>query len=127
MWKQFISILLLLALANSACKLQGCNTCTNSFTGGLYVETCEACNTGFILSSGACTFDIGLVTGVSLGAIIIVVIQISCFCFCRAYFQQQHKRKIQFTLEDIFEQLEEERRDPDIRNQLLNLYELFHN
>ena len=110
-WRQLLVLLLIVSVANAACKGVGCSTCTTSIVSGNYVEVCEQCTTGYLLISSACTFDVGLVTGVSIGALIVTIVQISCFCFCRAYFKHMHKRNIQFTLQDIFETLEEERND----------------
>lgn len=108
MLKYIVTAFLLVSLATCFCKTSGCNDCTTTLTNSVFVESCRICNTGYILNptSKLCDFDIGLVTGVSIGAIIIVIVQITCFCICRAYFEHEHKRKIQFTLDEIFEQLE---------------------
>ena len=119
-------VALLFSMAETACKRVGCNTCTTSLVNDTYTEQCSQCTSGYLLVSNACTFDIGLVTGVSIGAVIVTIIQISCFCFCRAYFKHLHKRSIQFSLQDIFETLDEERKDKFHLDQLIATYQPFY-
>ena len=103
MIKKLLLVLMLVALTTSFCKISGCNTCTTTIDNvtNVFVESCSACNTGYVLNQTTklCDFDIGLVIGVAIVAVLIVVVQITCFCICRAYFEHEHKRKIQFTLD----------------------------
>ena len=88
MLKKLLLCLALVVLAKSFCKQTGCTQCTTTLQGGVFVESCEKCSTGYLLDTtlNQCTFDIGLVVGVGLGAVIILIVQITCFCICRAYF-----------------------------------------
>ena len=88
MLKTLLLGFLLISLATSFCKTAGCNDCSTTLVSQVFTESCLICNTGYILnpSTSKCDFDIGLVTGVSIGAVIIVIVQITCFCICRAYF-----------------------------------------
>lgn len=122
-----VILLCLVYLLNADCSTSGCQACTTALVGSAFVETCSQCGTGFVVtSSGGCDFDTGLVIGVGVGAILIIALQISCFCFCRMYFKEVQKKKTQYTLEEIFTYLEEERNDPATKHELQQKYQPFH-
>lgn len=91
-------MLLLVAVANSACTLNGCSSCSTTLTNGAFVETCYSCGTGFSLSAGKCDIDVGLLVGISLGSVGFVAAMIACFCFCNNYFKKANKKPTEFNL-----------------------------
>ena len=91
-------LLVLIAVGNAACTINGCSSCSTTLTNGAFVETCYSCSTGFSLSGGKCDIDVGLLVGISLGSVGFVAAMIACFCFCNAYFKQVNKKPTEFNL-----------------------------